>query len=152
MEYTHLGRTGLLVSRLCLGTMNFGPVTEEADSHAIMDRALDLGINFFDTADVYGWKKGEGWTEEIVGRWFAKAGDRRERVVIATKVFGDMDKSGKEWPNFSKLSARHIRQACDDSLRRLGTDYIDVYQMHHVDRDTPWDEIWQAMDVLVEQG
>jgi aryl-alcohol dehydrogenase-like predicted oxidoreductase len=152
MEYTHLGRTGLLVSRLCLGTMNFGPVTDEAGSHRIMDAAVDAGINFFDTADVYGWKKGEGWTEEIVGRWFAQGGERRERVVIATKVFGDMDRSGKEWPNFSKLSARHIRQACDASLRRLGTDYIDLYQMHHVDRNTPWDEIWQAMETLVLQG
>jgi aryl-alcohol dehydrogenase-like predicted oxidoreductase len=148
MEHTHLGRSGLLVSRLCLGTMNFGPETSEEDSHAIMDRALDRGINFFDTANVYGWRAGEGVTEQIVGRWFAKGGERRERVVIATKVYGSMG----SWPNFNKLSALNIRRACEGSLRRLQTDYIDLYQMHHVDRDTPWDEIWQAMDVLVQQG
>jgi aryl-alcohol dehydrogenase-like predicted oxidoreductase len=148
MEHTHLGRSGLLVSRLCLGTMNFGPETSEEDSQAIMDRALDRGINFFDTANVYGWRAGEGVTEQIVGRWFAKGGERRERVVIATKVYGSMG----SWPNFNKLSALNIRRACEGSLRRLQTDYIDLYQMHHVDRDTPWDEIWQAMDVLVQQG
>ncbi|GAP06674.1 predicted oxidoreductase related to aryl-alcohol dehydrogenases [Anaerolinea thermolimosa] len=148
MEYTHLGRTGLLVSRLCLGTMNFGPLTSEADSFAIMDRALELGINFFDTANVYGWKLGEGVTEQIIGKWFAQGGGRREKTVIATKVFGRMG----EWPNQQKLSALHIRQACEDSLRRLKTDHIDLYQMHHVDPETPWDEIWQAMEVLVQQG
>ena len=147
MEYTHLGRTGLLVSRLCLGTMNFGPETSEEDSHAIMDRALERGLNFFDTANVYGWRKGEGVTEQIVGRWFA-GGGRRERVVLATKVYGSMG----DWPNQSRLSALHIRQACEASLRRLQTDHIDLYQMHHVDRDAPWDEVWQAMDVLVQQG
>jgi aryl-alcohol dehydrogenase-like predicted oxidoreductase len=148
MEHTHLGRSGLLVSRLCLGTMNFGPETSEEDSHAIMDRALDRGINFFDTANVYGWRAGEGVTEQIIGRWFAKGGERRERVVIATKVYGSMG----SWPNFNKLSALNIRRACEGSLRRLQTDHIDLYQMHHVDRDTPWDELWQAMDVLVQQG
>jgi aryl-alcohol dehydrogenase-like predicted oxidoreductase len=148
MEHTHLGRTGLLVSRLCLGTMNFGPETSEEDSGAIMDRALDEGINFFDTANVYGWKKGEGVTEQIVGRWFAKGGGRRDKVVLATKVFGSMG----DWPNENKLSALNIRRACEASLRRLQTDHIDLYQMHHVDRDTPWDEIWQAMDLLVQQG
>jgi len=148
MEYTHLGRTGLLVSRLCLGTMNFGPLTSEADSFAIMDRALELGINFFDTANVYGRKLGEGVTEQIIGKWFAQGGGRREKTVIATKVYGRMG----EWPNQQKLSALHIRQACEDSLRRLKTDHIDLYQMHHVDPDTPWDEIWQAMEVLVQQG
>jgi aryl-alcohol dehydrogenase-like predicted oxidoreductase len=148
MQYTALGRTGLKVSRLCLGTMNFGPYASEDESHAIMDKALDLGINFFDTANVYGWKTGEGVTEQIVGRWFAKGGRRREQVVIATKVYGRMG-SG---PNDQRLSARHIRDACEASLRRLQVDYIDVYQMHHVDRDTPWDEIWQAMDILVRQG
>src|SRR5271169_6220082 len=90
MQFTRLGRTALKVSRLCLGTMNFGPHTTEPDSFAIMDKALELGINFFDTADVYGWKKGEGVTEQIIGRWLAQ-GERRERVVLATKVFGDMD-------------------------------------------------------------
>jgi aryl-alcohol dehydrogenase-like predicted oxidoreductase len=148
MQYTRLGRTGLKVSRLCLGTMNFGPQTSEADSHSIMDRALELGLNFFDTANVYGWKRGEGWTEQIIGRWFAQGGGRREKTVIATKVYGPMG----DWPNQGRLSALHIRQACEESLRRLQTDHIDLYQMHHVDRDTPWDEIWQAMEVLVTQG
>ena len=148
MEYTHLGRTGLKVSRVCLGTMNFGPYTTEPDSYAIMDCALEDGINFFDTANVYGWKKGEGITEQIVGRWFAQGGGRREKVVIATKLYNIMG----DWPNESRLSALHIRRACEESLRRLQTDYIDLYQMHHIDRAAPWDEIWQAMDVLVQQG
>ncbi|OIO85273.1 MAG: oxidoreductase [Anaerolineae bacterium CG2_30_58_95] len=148
MEYTQLGRTGLKVSRLCLGTMNFGPLTSEADSFAIMDKALELGLNFFDTANVYGWKTGEGITEQIVGCWFAQGGGRREKVVIATKVFGRMG----EWPNQGQLSALHIRQACEESLRRLQTDHIDLYQMHHVDRNSPWEEIWQAMQTLIQQG
>jgi aryl-alcohol dehydrogenase-like predicted oxidoreductase len=147
MQYVHLGRSGVKVSRLCLGTMNFGPETSEADSFAIMDRALDLGINFFDTADVYGWKVGEGWTEQIVGRWLSQGG-RREKVVLATKVFGRVG----NWPNQSRLSALHIRRACEESLRRLGTDYIDLYQMHHIDRESPWEEIWQAMEQLVREG
>jgi aryl-alcohol dehydrogenase-like predicted oxidoreductase len=148
MDYTHLGRSGLSVSRLCLGTMNFGPETSEEHSHAIMDRALELGINFFDTANVYGWKKGEGVTEQIVGGWFAQGGGRREKTVIATKLYGSMS----DWPNDTFLSARNIRLACEASLRRLQTDYLDIYQMHHVDRDTPWDEIWEAFDVLRTQG
>jgi aryl-alcohol dehydrogenase-like predicted oxidoreductase len=148
MEYTHLGRTGLQVSRFCLGTMNFGPHTAEADAFRIMDHALELGINFFDTANVYGWKLGEGVTEQILGRWFAQGGGRREKVVLATKVYGHMG----DWPNQEKLSAFHIREACEQSLRRLQTDHIDLYQMHHVDRETPWDEIWQAMEILVRQG
>src|SRR3954467_5040809 len=148
MEYTHLGRSGLSVSRLVLGTMNFGPQPEEPDAHRIMDRALDQGLNFFDTANVYGWKQGEGITEQIIGRWFAQGGGRREKVVIATKLYGSMS----EWPNDTFLSARNIRLACDGSLRRMRTDYIDLYQMHHVDRDTPWEEIWQAMETLVHQG
>ena len=148
MEYTHLGRTGLKVSRLCLGTMNFGPQTSEADSFAIMDKALELEINFFDTANVYGWKKGEGVTEQIIGRWFAQGGGRREKVVLATKVYNEMG----DWPNESRLSALHIKRACEDSLRRLQTDHIDLYQMHHIDRDTPWEEIWQAMEQLVREG
>ena len=148
MQTTRLGRTALKVSRLCLGTMNFGPQTSEADAFAIMDRAHELGINFFDTADVYGWKRGEGWTEQIVGRWFAQGGKRREKTVLATKVYGPMG----DWPNESRLSALHIRRACEDSLRRLQTDHLDLYQMHHVDRDAPWDEIWQAMELLVQQG
>ncbi len=148
MEFTQLGRTGLKVSRLCLGTMNFGPQTTEADSFEIMDKALELGINFFDTANVYGWKLGEGVTEHIIGRWFAHGGGRREKTIIATKVYGRMG----EWPNQGRLSARHIREAVEASLTRMQTDYIDLYQMHHVDRLTPWEEIWQAMEVLVQQG
>lgn len=148
MQYTNLGRTGLKVSRLCLGTMNFGPQTSEQDSFAIMDRALEQGINFWDTANVYGGKKGEGVTEQIIGRYFAQGGGRREKVVLATKVYGDMG----DWPNTSRLSALHIRHACDASLQRLQTDHIDLYQMHHVYRDSPWEEIWQAMELLVQQG
>jgi len=148
MDYTHLGRSGLSVSQLCLGTMNFGPETSEEDSHDIMDRALDLGINFFDTANVYGWVQGEGVTEQIIGRWFARGDGRREKTVIATKLYGSMS----EWPNDTFLSARNIRLACDASLKRLQTDYIDLYQMHHVDRATPWDEIWEAFEVLRQQG
>ncbi|WAH98603.1 aldo/keto reductase [Arthrobacter sp. MMS18-M83] len=148
MQYTHLGRSGLSVSRLCLGTMNFGPQTEESAAHAIMDSALDSGINFFDTANVYGGHDNRGWTEEIIGRWFAKGGERRERVVLATKLYGTMT----DRPNESKLSALNIRRALDASLKRLQTDYIDVYQFHHVDRNTPWDEIWQAIEVAVQQG
>jgi aryl-alcohol dehydrogenase-like predicted oxidoreductase len=148
MQYTKLGRTGLNVSRLCLGTMNFGPLTNEADSFVIMDKALDLGFNFFDTANVYGWKLGEGVTEQIVGRWLSQGGRRREQIVLATKVFGKMG----EGPNDHRLSAFHIRQACEASLRRLQSDHIDLYQMHHIDRETPWEEIWQAMEILVQQG
>ncbi|MBB6405926.1 aldo/keto reductase [Arthrobacter sp. AZCC_0090] len=148
MQYTHLGRSGLSVSRLCLGTMNFGPQTEESTAHSIMDSALDSGINFFDTANVYGGHDNRGWTEEIIGRWFAKGGERRERVVLATKLYGTMT----DRPNESKLSALNIRRALDASLKRLQTDYIDVYQFHHVDRNTPWDEIWQAIEVAVQQG
>ena len=148
MNTKYLGRTGLKVTPLCLGTMNFGPQTTEPDSFAIMDEALSLGINFFDTANVYGWKKGEGVTEQIVGRWFAQGGGRREKVVLATKVYGSMG----EWPNESGLSALHIKRACEDSLRRLKTDHIDLYQMHHIQRDTPWEEIWQAMEQLVREG
>ena len=147
MEYRKLGRTGLKVSPLCLGTMNFGPQTSEADSFAIMDQALDLGINFFDTANRYGGKEYEGVTEQIIGRWLAQGG-RRERIVLATKLYGAMGPG----PNDRGLSAYHIRRACEDSLRRLQTDHIDLYQMHHVDRSTPWEEIWQAMEQLVREG
>ena len=148
MDYTHLGRSGLTVSRLCLGTMNFGPHTDEADSHAIMDAAHDYGINYFDTANVYGWGENRGRTEQIVGTWFAQGGGRRERTVIATKLYGDMG----TWPNEGKLSALNIRRALDASLHRMQTDYVDIYQFHHVDRATPWDEIWQAIEVAVNQG
>lgn len=172
MQYTQLGRTGLTVSRLCLGTMNFGPETSQPDSFAIMDRALELGINFFDTANVYGKVLGEGITEQIVGKWLAQGAGRREKIVLATKVYNPMGNS----PLDRGLSAKHIRAACDESLRRLGTDYIDLYQMHHVDRGktgdsiirilkldygdhefkvdhgAPWEEIWQAMEQLVTAG
>lgn len=148
MEYKNLGRSGLRVSRLCLGTMNFGPFTTESDSFAIMDAALDMGINFFDTANVYGWQLGEGITEQILGRWLAQGENRRERIVLATKVFGKMG----EGENDRRLSAYHIRQACEASLKRLQTDHIDLYQMHHIDRLTPWEEVWQAMEQLVREG
>jgi len=147
MQYTHLGRTGLKVSRLCLGTMNFGPQTSEADSHHIMDRALETGVNFFDTANRYGRDVSLGFTEEVIGRWLAQGG-RRDRIVLATKVFGPMG----DGVNDRGLSAYHIRKACEDSLLRLQTDHIDLYQMHHVDRATPWEEIWQAMEQLVREG
>src|ERR1700689_3468430 len=160
MEYTHLGRSGLTVSRLCLGTMNFGSLTPPDEAHVIMDRAHELGINFFDTANAYGRAESPvgqvaknsqshaGWTEEVLGRWFAQGGGRRERTVLATKGYGDMG----EWPNDGKLSALNIRRALDASLKRLQTDYIDLYQFHHIDRATPWEEIWQAIEVAITAG
>ncbi len=144
MDYRRLGRTGLQVSPLCLGTMNFSQQTDEDESGRIMDRALEAGVNFFDTANIYG----GGGSEEIIGRWFAKDAPRRDKVVLATKVYGGRD----AWPNSHGLSAKHIREACDASLRRLQTDYIDLYQFHHIERSTPWEEIWQAVEVLVAQG
>lgn len=153
MKYTQLGRTGLKVSRLALGTMNFGPLTNEPDSHTIMDAALDAGINYFDTANVYGWDENKGRTEEIVGTWFAQGGERRDKVVLATKVYGNMAvDGGPAWPNHDLLSAVNIRRSVEASLRRLQTDYIDIYQFHHIDRRTPFEEIWQAIDVLIGQG
>ena len=148
MDYTHLGRSGLSVSRLCLGTMNFGWKTEESDSHAIMDRAQAEGINFFDTANVYGFEAGKGRTEEVLGTWFAQGGERREKTVLATKVYGGMT----DWPNDTFLSARNLVRACEASLRRMQTDWIDLYQFHHVDLETPWEEIWRACETLVAQG
>ncbi len=155
MDYVKLGRTGLRVSPLCLGTMNFGWKTSEADSHAIMDQALGYGVNFFDTADVYGWDVHHGYTEEIIGRWFKKRGwAARDRVVLATKVYGPVRRDGEPEPNRDApgLSAMKIIRHCEDSLRRLQTDAIDVYQMHHVDRECRWEEIWQAMETLIRQG
>ena len=146
MEYTHWGRTGLHVSRFCLGTMAFGREADEPTSVRIMDRALELGINFFDTANVYG--NPRGVTEEIVGRWLAQGGCRRQKIVLATKVYGAVG----DGPNDRGLSAYHIRRACESSLRKLQTDHIDLYQMHHIDRATGWDEIWQAMEQLVREG
>ncbi|MFC8716416.1 aldo/keto reductase [Kitasatospora sp. NPDC057198] len=148
MEYTRLGRSGLSVSRLVLGTMNFGSRTSEEDSHAIMDRAHEHGVNFFDTADSYGARQGEGLTEELIGRWFARGGGRRERTVLATKAYLPTG----ERPNEGGLSALHIRRAVEGSLKRLRTDHIDLYQMHHIDRHTPWEEIWEAFGVLRQQG
>ncbi|MGS2589533.1 aldo/keto reductase [Streptomyces hebeiensis] len=152
MKYTQLGRTGLKVSRLVLGTMNFGPLTNEADSHTIMDAALDAGINVFDTANVYGWGENKGRTEEILGTWFAQGGDRRDKVVLATKVYGNMAATETAWPNHDRLSALNIRRAVEASLKRLQTDHIDLYQFHHIDRATPVEEIWQAVDTLIQQG
>jgi aryl-alcohol dehydrogenase-like predicted oxidoreductase len=148
MKYTHLGRSGLNVSRLCLGTMNFGSQTSDPDSFSIMDSAHEYGINYVDTANGYGGDAGKGATETILGNWFAQGNGRRERTVLATKVYGDMS----DWPNDGKLSALNIRRALDASLKRLQTDYVDIYQFHHVDRNTPWDEIWQAMETAVAQG
>jgi aryl-alcohol dehydrogenase-like predicted oxidoreductase len=128
--------------------MNFGPVTDEPTSFSIMDAAHEAGVNFFDSANVYGQSKGRGATEEIVGRWIAQGGGRREKTVLATKLYGDMG----DWPNEGRLSALNIRRACEASLKRLQTDYIDLYQMHHIDRRTPWDEIWESMEILRAQG
>ncbi|HEY7143884.1 MAG TPA: aldo/keto reductase [Streptosporangiaceae bacterium] len=148
MDYTHLGRSGVCVSRLCLGTMNFGAITPPAEAHQIMDRAIESGLNFFDTSNTYGKPRAEGVTEQVIGDWLALAAGRRDKIVLATKLYG-----GKgEWPNDRFLSAVNIRRACEESLRRLGTDHIDLYQMHHVDRSTPWPEIWEAMSVLRAQG
>ncbi len=154
MDYTHLGRTGLKVSRIALGTMNFGELTDEPTSFSIMDEALEAGVNFFDTADVYGgpqspgMAKGYGTSEEIIGNWLAQDGARRDRIVLATKVYQPMETG----PNDKYLSAYHIRRACEASLKRLKTDHIDLYQMHHIDRATPWEEIWQAMEQLIREG
>jgi aryl-alcohol dehydrogenase-like predicted oxidoreductase len=151
MKYVHLGRTGLKVSRLCLGTMNFGQSTDEKEAYRIMDAALDAGINFFDTANGYGGKK-RGLTEEIIGRWFAQGGGRRERVVLATKVYGSME-DPNEGPNMAGgLSAYKIRKHLEGSLRRLQTDHIELYQMHHIDRNTTWDELWEVFQGFVQQG
>jgi aryl-alcohol dehydrogenase-like predicted oxidoreductase len=155
IEHRRLGQHGVLVSNLCLGTMNFGWHTSEEDSFKIMDRALELGINFFDTADVYGWAVEHGLTEEIIGRWFAQGGGRRDAVVLATKVFNPVDrKANRPEPNSDgqSLSAMKIKKHCHNSLKRLQTDWIDLYQMHHVDHACPWDETWQAFDSLVKQG
>ncbi len=153
MHYTPLGRSGLKVSRLCLGTMNFGPHTTEADAFAIMDRALAAGVNFFDTADIYGWKKGEGITEKILGRWLGQGGGRRERIVLATKVFAAMHRDEQYDPNWDRgLSARKIILGCENSLRRMQVDHIDLFQMHHIDRRCRFEEIWQAMEKLVADG
>jgi aryl-alcohol dehydrogenase-like predicted oxidoreductase len=133
--------------------MVFGYLADEATSFSVMDAAIDAGINFVDTADVYGgpqspdMAKGYGVSEEVVGRWLQRSG-HRDDIVLATKVYQPMGVG----PNDRRLSAYHIRRACEASLRRLQTDHIDLYQMHHVDRATPWEEIWQAMEQLVREG
>ncbi len=147
MDYVNLGRSGLKVSRLCLGTMNFGAEATLLESLKIMNLAADRGINFVDTANVYGNKPYEGWTEQIVGRWLAD-GAHRDRVVLATKCYGPIGPGVNE----RGLSALNIRRSCEASLRRLGTDRIDLYQMHHVDRSVGWEEIWRAMEDLVRAG
>lgn len=155
MEYTYLGRTGLKVSRFCLGTMNFGTSTSEKDAFYIMDKAVDAGINFFDTADAYGGFAGEGehgLTEKIIGKWFAQGGKRRERVILATKVFATMEEP-LEGPNDEDgLSAWKVRRHMEDSLKRLQTDHVDLYYMHHIDRHVTWPEMWGVMEVLVNSG
>ena len=148
MEYRQLGRSALQVSELCLGTMNFGPRTPASESFEILNEAVGAGINFIDTANQYGGELGVGTTEKILGRWFAEDKSRRDQVVLATKVHEPM--SGRV--NDRGLSARHIQMACDASLKRLGVDHIDLYQMHHIDRTAPIEEIWQAMERLVTQG
>ncbi len=148
MNHVNLGRTGLKVSRLCLGTMNFGHWIEEQDSYPVMSRALEHGINFFDTANVYGYDKGRGRTEEVIGNWLAQDPSRRDKIVLATKLYSPM----ADGVNDRGCSAYHIKKACEDSLRRLKTDHIDLYQMHHIDRSTPWEELWQAMEQLVREG
>jgi len=152
MQYAYLGRSGMKVSRLCLGTMNFGPVTEEKEAFRIMDAALDAGINFFDTANGYGGLERRGWTEEIIGRWFAQGGGRRQKVILATKVYGSMQHPVVDPNEEPGLSAYKIRRHLEDSLRRLQTDHIELYQMHHIDRNVSWDELWNAFDVHIKQG
>ncbi|MGO4369443.1 aldo/keto reductase [Paenibacillus sp. YIM B09110] len=152
MEYTKLGRSGLNVSRLCLGTMNFGVDTDEKESFRIMDAALEAGINFFDTANIYGWGENSGRTEEIIGRWFKQGDGRRERTVLATKVYGDMH-DAHDGPNREAgLSAYKIRRHLESSLKRLQTDHIELYQMHHVDRSVDWNELWRAFENAEAQG
>ena len=155
IQHKRLGRHGVLVSNICLGTMNFGWQTSEEDSYKIMDRALELGINFFDTADVYGWSVEHGHTEEIIGRWFTQGGGRRDATVLATKVYNTVSRKAnmKEVNSDGRsLSAYKIRKHCEGSLKRLQTEWIDIYQMHHIDRDCPWDETWQSFGSLIDQG
>lgn len=147
MKYAYLGRSGVQASRLVLGTMNFGAHADEQTSHSIMNLAHENGVNFFDTADVYGGQCGAGYTEQIVGKWLGKSG-HRDKIVLATKVYGKMS----EDVNDRGLSAFHIRRAVEDSLRRLQVDHIDLYQLHHIDRFTRWEEVWQATELLVAQG
>ena len=174
MKYTHMGRSRVMISRVGLGTMNFGPAIGKKPSFEILNKALEAGINLIDTADVYGWQLGEGVTEKIIGEWIRERPSRRERIFLSTKVYGPTGPG----PNDRGLSAYHIHRACEQSLRRLNTDHIDLYIMHHIDRGfisgseqrsfgkpswaaaepadgktrTYWDEIWQAMETLVRDG
>ncbi|MDQ0170755.1 aldo/keto reductase [Paenibacillus tundrae] len=152
MQYSYMGKSGLKVSRICLGTMNFGPITDEKEAFRIMDAALDAGVNFFDTANIYGWRENSGLTEEIIGRWFSQGGGRREKVVLATKVYGSMHDENDGPNNEAGLSAYKIRRHLEGSLRRLQTDHIELYQMHHVDPVVTWDELWHAFENAVHQG
>lgn len=154
MDYTHLGRTGTSVSRIVLGTMNFGDRTSEEDAFAIMDRALELGVNFFDTANAYGGSAGRGATEKIIGRWFAARPGVRDDIVLATKVHSPMVSPTDDGDvvNARGASAWQVRREAAASLRRLQTDRIDLYQFHHIDRHISWQELWQAMEVLVARG
>jgi NDP-hexose 2,3-enoyl reductase len=148
VKYRRLGRTALKVSELCLGTMNFGPRTSEKESYVILDKAVELGVNFIDTANQYGGRLGVGATETIIGKWLAANSERRDKLVLATKVHEPMSSD----INDRGLSARHIQMACDASLKRLQVDHIDLYQLHHIDRMAPPEEIWQATDRLIAQG
>lgn len=148
MKYAPLGSSRLDVSRLCLGTMNFGRHASAEESFGIMDAAIAAGINYFDTANSYSIPGHPGVSETIIGQWLARGGGRREKTVLATKLFESTD----SWPNNGGLSALNIRRACDASLQRLQTDYIDILQMHHVDRRAQWDEVWEAFEVLRAQG
>jgi aryl-alcohol dehydrogenase-like predicted oxidoreductase len=152
MKYTYLGRSGLKVSSLCLGTYNFGTKTDETEAFAIMDAALEAGMNFFDTANHYPDFVNCGLTESIIGRWFMEGNNRRERVILATKVYQPMMDPADGPNNEGGLSKYKIIRHVEGSLKRLQTDYIDLYQMHHIDRRTPWEEIWEAFEILSIQG
>jgi len=152
MKYQKMGRSNLSVSRICLGTMHFGGIADERESHRIMGKALETGINFFDTANVYGMPAAHGLTEEIIGRWFAQGGGRRDRVVLATKVYGRMIEKDTPPNEEGGLSAYKIRRHAADSLLRLQTDHIDLYQVHHIDRRIPMEEYWGAFEQLMRRG
>lgn len=152
MQYTSLGKSGMKVSRLCLGTMNFGPATDEKEAFRIMDAAVDAGVNFFDTANIYGWGENAGLTETIIGRWFKQGGGRREKVILATKFYGSMSDPFDGPNDAAGLSAYKLRRHLEGSLKRLQTDHIELYQMHHVDSSVTWDELWGAFEVAVHQG
>jgi aryl-alcohol dehydrogenase-like predicted oxidoreductase len=151
MEYTKLGRSNMTVSKICLGTMHFGPKASEEESHAILDRALEMGITFLDTANVYGGDAGRGRSEEIIGSWFAARPGVRDDVVLATKVYhamGDLGVAREE----AGFSAYKVRKHLTDSLRRLQTDRVDVYQVHHIDERVSAEELWGTYERVVADG